>query len=219
MRISQIHPHTSTSTFLLCSLQIWAEFKRRVVVCGKFRSTPDQNLNSFGALTFMSIFDSVRRRIENKSLIKCFYFYFVPRTNESFDFSPPTFPSIYVRSKRKKCFQWSHLGNRQKTTLVLRIVREAGEVERHSLWPRLWRKIQYCYLIILHECGITWWFEKSCYFGENAFWQSFVIWQNLEREKSKERLKAIKQKNILVQRLVWNLVLFRTQTFPLDFAA
>lgn len=103
----------------------------------------------------------------NKSPNKIFIY---TRLQQVFYTFPPTFPCRLCAFKeenkpRKKCFQWSQFRKPSKNTreyCSLRIVQGSWwswkPFTLAAFMVKIKIYIQYCYLIILHECGITWWF-------------------------------------------------------------
>lgn len=61
--------------------------------------------------------------------------------------------SVLIIVRGKKCFQWSHLEIVKKrvllaAALLVKFEAKAEAEASHSLWPRLWKNLQYRYRII-----------------------------------------------------------------------
>jgi hypothetical protein len=86
-------------------------------------------------------------------------FLFTLDSNKSFTHFPPPPPSAEKKKKAESAFNDLNLGNRQKNTKrVLLAAHCSGKLVKLKAihFGRVYGKnIQYCCLIILHECGIT----------------------------------------------------------------
>lgn len=130
------------------------------------------------------------RRIGNKSFFIQTLFFHTTHHQISFYsfFLPATFIHLCCSKGRKKCFQWSHLGNRQKNTTLERIARCALFGRSWWSWKPFTLAAFYgkiynivtslsCMNVALHDD-----LKRVCFFwGLNALRKSFVMWRRLKK--------------------------------------